>query len=134
MQAEKDKQAEEVGQEEEKEAFVLRRKVKSTGEPIAVEHPPIILLTKKTLQEEGHEKDTPIEIDEDKEETEEEALKRKDKGKGKVEEEGRELVQHKKEKSALTPGDSQAKEIEDDDSSEDEDEVRIHLTTMLKAM
>ena len=53
-------------------------------------------------------------------------LKRKDKGKGKVEEEGRELVQHKKEKSTLTPGDSQAKELEEDDSSEDEDEVRVH--------
>ena len=87
-----DKQAEEAGQEEEKETFVLRRKVKSTGEPAEVEQPPVILLTKKTLQEEGHERDTPIEIEEDKEETEEEALKRKDKGKEKVGEEGRELV------------------------------------------
>ena len=45
---------------------MLRRKVKSTGEPVVVEHPPVILLTKKSLQEEGHEKDTPIDIDEDK--------------------------------------------------------------------
>ena len=40
----------------------------------------------------------------------------------------------KADKSALTPSGSQAKEIEEDESSEDEDEVRAHLNTMLKAM
>ena len=51
--AKKDKQAEEAGQEEEKEAFVLRRKVKSTGEPAVVEHPPVILLKNKTYSTRG---------------------------------------------------------------------------------
>ena len=44
------------------------------------------------------------------------------------------MVQSKDDMSTLTPGGSQAKEVREEDSSEDEDEIRIHLNTMLKAM
>ena len=97
---------------------MLRRKAKSTSEATVVEQPPIILLTKKTLQDEGHMKDKPIEIEEDEEKAEEEATeRRKDKGKEKVEEEGQELVQRKDDTSALTPGGSHAKEVREEESS-----------------
>ena len=130
-----DQRAERGVQEEEKEQFVLRRKAKSTIEAQVVEQPPLILLTKKTLQEEGQEKEKPIEIEEEMQKIEKQlAEKKKDKGKEKVEEEGQELVPLKADKSALTPSGSQAKEIEEDERSEDEDEVRAHLNTMLKAM
>ena len=83
-----------------------------------VEQPPLILLTKKTLQEEGQEKEKPIEIEEEMHKIEEQlAEKKKDKGKEKVEEEGQELVPLKADKSALTPSGSQAKEVEEDESS-----------------
>ena len=99
-----DTREKETEQEGEKEQFVLKRKAKSTGEATVVENPPIILLTKKTLQEEGHMKDKPIEIEEDEEKAEEAAQRREDKGKEKVEEEGQEMVQHKADMSTLTPG------------------------------
>ena len=80
--------------ETEQEKFVLRRKAKRIGEAKVVEYPPVILLTKKSLQEEGQKKDKPIEIDEDKEDAEKEA-KKDDKGKEKALEEGQTMVQHK---------------------------------------
>ena len=73
-------EAEEVIKEADKETekepktkqFVLRRKAKSTGEAKVVEYPPIIILTKKTAQEEGQAQDKPIEIEEDEEDAEKE--------------------------------------------------------------
>lgn len=131
-EAEKEKE-----KETEQEKFVLRRKAKSTGEAMVVEHPPVILLTKKALQEEGQMKDKPIEIEED-EENAEEAAKRNDKGKEKAPEQGQEMVQLQAGTSSLTPGrtpgSSKAREMEGDKSSEDEDEIQNHLCTMLKAM
>lgn len=132
-------QAEEVNKESEKESekekepehLVLRRKAKSIEEAKVVESPPIILLTKKAVQEE-EPKLRVIDIEDD-EETEREE-KKKEKGKEKAPEEGQEMVQRQASTSSLALGNSQAREMEEEESKEDEDEVRQYLNDMLKAM
>ena len=70
-----------------------------------VEPPPIILLTKKSTQEEGQKQDKPIEI----EDAAAKEAKKDDKGKEKAPEEGHIMVQLKAGMSSLTPSSSKAR-------------------------
>ena len=69
-----------------------------------MEPPPIILLTKKAVQEEGQAKDKPIEIEEDKES--ERIEKKEEKGKEKAPKEGQEMVQREAGTSSLASSSS----------------------------
>ena len=91
------------------------------------------MLTKKPTQQEGQKQDKPIKIEEDEEDAEIKEIK-DDKGKEKAPEEGHEMVQHKAGTSSLAPSSSKAREVEGEESEEDEDEIQGYLNDMLKAM